>query len=346
MSPMPLVSPPVGGSFRQVEHGRTIVFGRGAIAQASDLLEAAFTLVTTPRGRASAPQLVERAAGVIDVPSGRVDEIAAMLRGEVAGGRVVALGGGRVIDVAKALAAAGSSTQVVAVPTTLSAAEMTGFHRHAQGVPADRPHVRPAVVINDPELSASQPDAELAASTGNALGHAVVAVFSTASNPVARAVGRAATEYLVCGWAAREPDRDRLALGALLGGWSVDQSGLGPHHAICQTLVRIAGVGHAQANVAMLAQTVAGIRRRQPGGVAGLEASLGVDLEAFARTLRDRAEVGVLDALVDDADVLERVVRAAELRSELERVPEAPDRSELRAIYGAAATPAATTRAQ
>jgi alcohol dehydrogenase class IV len=339
-------SAPAGGSFRQVEHDRTIVFGRGTIAEAGDLLGEAFTLLSTPRGRAAVPDLVERAARVIDVPSGRVDEIAATLRTEVAGERLVALGGGRVIDVAKALAAAGSSIEVVGIPTTLSAAEMTGFHRQARGVPADTPHVRPAVVFNDPELSASQPPADLAASTGNALGHAVVAVFSVTSNPVARAVGRAAAEHLVGGWAGPEPDRDELALGALLGGWAVDQSGLGPHHALCQTLVRIAGVGHAQANVAMLAETVAAIRRRQPDTVARLEAELGVDLEAFARTLRRRAGVGGLGGLPEDAQLLERVVRAAELRSELERVPGAPDRGELRAIYRAAAIPAAATGTQ
>lgn len=346
MSRMPSVSSTVGGSFRQVEHDRTIVFGHGALVAASDLLGEAFTLLSTPRAREAAPEVLERAALAIDVPSGRVDELAARLLTAVVGERVVALGGGRVIDVAKALAAAGSPPgRVVAIPTTLSAAEMTGFHRQAQGAAGDAPQVRPAVVINDPQLSASQPTAELAASTGNALGHAVVAVFSVASNPIARAVGRAAAEHLVGGWARGVPDRDELALGALLGGWAVDQSGLGPHHAICQTLVRIGGVGHAAANVAMLAQTVGAVRRRQPDGMARLEAGLGIDLETFARTLRATAGVGALDALVD-ASVRERVVRAAELRSELERVPAAADRSELRAIYGAAAIPAAAAGGQ
>jgi maleylacetate reductase len=344
MSPVASASPAVGCSFRQVEHDRTIAFGRGAIDAAGDLLGASFTLLTTPRGRLAAPEVVARAARVIDVPGGRVDELAAALRVEGIGGRLVALGGGRVIDVAKALAAAADSPgAVVGIPTTLSAAEMTGFHRHARGVPPDAPRVRPAVVINDPDLSASQPAGELAASTGNALGHAVVAIFSVASNPVARAVGRSSADHLVGGWGGGEPDRDRLALGALLGGWAVDQSGLGPHHAICQTLVRVAGVGHAQANVALLAQTVAAVRRRQPDGVARLEAELGVDLEAFAETLRARAGVGRLAGLADDADLLERVVEAAEQRSELGRVPAAAQRGELRAIYRAAATPAGRT---
>lgn len=326
-------------SFRQVERDRTIVFGRGAIARAGDLLGEGFVLVCTARSRAAEPGVVALAGSVIDVPGGRVDEIAAGLRPAICGERLVALGGGRVIDVAKALAAADPPRSVVAIPTTLSAAEMTAFHRQASGVASQTGNVRPAVVINDPRLSASQPADGLAASTGNALGHAVVAVFSLASNPLAAAAGRAATQRLVRGWAGPEPDRDELALGALLGGWAVDRSGLGPHHAICQTLARVAGVGHAQANVAMLESSVAGIRRRLPDAVAQLESELGVDLEDFARGLRERAGVGRLDALAEDAALRERVARAAEGRSELGRVPPAPGLDELRAIYRAAATP-------
>ena len=102
-----------------------------------------------------------------DVPPGRVDEIAAGLRGPVAGDTLLALGGGRVIDVAKALAAADPPRRVAAAPTTLSAAEMTRGHRHAVGVDPATPRVRPHVVVNDPELSASQPEPGLAASALN-----------------------------------------------------------------------------------------------------------------------------------------------------------------------------------
>ncbi|HEY5198899.1 MAG TPA: iron-containing alcohol dehydrogenase [Solirubrobacteraceae bacterium] len=325
-------------SFRQVEHDRTIVFGRGAIDTSGDLVGEGFVLLSTPRARAAAGGVLERAGVVIDVPGGRVDEIAAALRPKVSGERLVALGGGRVIDVAKALAAADPPRRVVAIPTTLSAAEMTAFHRQASGVPPQAPHVRPAVVLNDPGLSASQPADELAASTGNALGHAVVAAFSVRSNPVARAVGRAAAARLVGGWRTADPDRDELALGALLAGWAVDQSGLGPHHALAQTLARIAGVGHAEANVTLLGTSIAGIRRRRPDAVGELESDLGVDLGAFAGSLRERAGARGIDALRDDAGLLDRVVSAAESRSELGRVVPAPDRDELRAIYRAAAT--------
>src|SRR4051794_15952203 len=152
---------------------RTIHFGRGRLAEAVDLLGGpGYTLLTTERARAAAPAVVEAAADVVDVRPGRGDEIAGELLGRGSGDRLVALGGGRVIDVAKALAAGGRretpSIRALAVPTTLSGAEMTWVHRHAEGVSADTARVRPAVVVCDPALAASQPEGDLAASALNA----------------------------------------------------------------------------------------------------------------------------------------------------------------------------------
>src|SRR4051812_38564658 len=144
---------------------RTIRFGRGTIASAEELLGTGYTLLTTERAEASAPGVVAAAGAVHHVRPGRVDEIAEELQGSVSGDLLVALGGGRVIDVTKALAAAaGPPVRAAAIPTTLSAAEMSHGHRHARGVDASTPNVRPAIVINDPALSASQPEPELAAS--------------------------------------------------------------------------------------------------------------------------------------------------------------------------------------
>jgi alcohol dehydrogenase class IV len=304
------------------------VFGEGALAAAGDLLRDGYTLLTTPRAREHAPGVVERAGTVVEVPAGLVEIVAADLRGEVDGERLVALGGGRVIDVAKALAAADGPRDVLAIPTSLSAAEMTGTHRHAKGVSAETPRVRPRVVVNDPALSASQPPDQLAASTANALGHATVGLLSDRTTPPARAVAREAITLLVAAWANADPNRPALALGALLAGWAVDHSGLGPHHALAQTAVRTAGIGHAQANAALLPGTIAALRSRRP---AELD-RLGVPLESFAETLRDRAGSPCLD----DPALLDRLVDTAAGREELGRVAPAPDRDEIRAIFEAA----------
>ena len=150
--------PPVTRDFTWRDGERIVRFGRGALAEAPDLLGDGYVLLTTPRAAASAPAVVAGAAAVHHVPAGRVDEVAGDLREAVAGDLLVALGGGRVVDVAKALAAA-HGAGAAAIPTTLSAAEMTRGHRHARGVDPATARVRPRIVLNDPALSASQPAA-------------------------------------------------------------------------------------------------------------------------------------------------------------------------------------------
>jgi alcohol dehydrogenase class IV len=323
-------------SFRQVERDRTIVFGPGALTDGLELLGEGYTLLSTPRAAAFAPAVLERAGAMVTVPPGHVDAVAAQLRDAVAARQLVALGGGRVIDVAKALAAADPPRGVTAIPTSLSAAEMTRFHRHAQGVAADTPNVRPFLVINDPQLSSSLPADALAASSANALGHAVTALFSDRSTPIARAVAGEAARRIVRGWSDAEPDRPELALGALLAGWAVDHSGLGPHHALTQTAVRVGSLGHAQSNAALLPASVRAIRERRPNEVERIDDLLGSTLESVAEQLRHRARTS-LATLVHDPELLDRAVEAAAARPELERIPPAPDRGEIRTMYRSAA---------
>ncbi|MDQ6821224.1 MAG: iron-containing alcohol dehydrogenase [Actinomycetota bacterium] len=323
-------------AFRHVEFARTIVFGSGAIAESTDLIGEEYTLLTTRRAASIVPTVVERAAWMVEVPSGQVDVVAAQLRAAVVGRRLVALGGGRVIDVAKALAAADPPREVVAIPTSVSGAEMTRVHRHAQGVAQNTPRARPVVVINDPALSASQPADALAASTSNALGHAMTALFSDRATPIARSVAREAIQRLASGWSGTQPERADIALGALLAGWAVDHTGLGPHHALAQSAVRTAALAHAQTNAALLPATVRAIRSRQPTELERLDASLGFSMVAVAERLRELARAG-LGALASDEELLSRTVEAAANRPELDRIPPAPDRAEIREIYRASA---------
>ena len=271
--------------FRWQDGERLIRFGRGALAEAPEILGEGYALLTTERARRAAPELAERAAAVYLVPAGLVEEAAGGLRGAVAGDLLVGLGGGRVIDVAKALAAADPPRRAAAVPTTLSAAEMTSLHRHAQGVSPETPRVRAAIVLNDPVLSASQPEADLAASAGNALAHAVEAPATVLANPVATLAALEGARLLVTGLSAAEPDRDGLALGALLAGYATDSAIYGLHHVMAQTLVRVGGAGHGPANVTLLPHTIPALARRAPAAMDRVTAVVG---EGAAR-LRDRA---------------------------------------------------------
>src|SRR4051794_3245710 len=280
-------------SFTWVDGERTIHFGPSQDAVAH-LRGPGFTLLTTPRAAAAAPHIADAAGTVHEVGRGQVHELAAGLLGTVSGDRLVALGGGRVVDVAKALTAAaraglapgnvapGGEVRAMAVPTTLSGAEMTTGHRHAAGIDDATPRVRAAVVIFDPALAASQPVQELAASSANALGHAVEGPCTVRANPVATLAAQEATRLIAQGWSAEEPDRETLALGALLAGYVIDSTGLGLHHVLAQTLVRVLGAGHGPANAVLLPHTTAALAHRLPAAIAALDAAAGSAGDASA----------------------------------------------------------------
>lgn len=327
------------GPFRWHDGERLIVFGRGCLDEAEAILGEPFVLLSTQRACTAAPELVERATAVHEVGSGRVDELAAELREQVDGSLLVALGGGRVIDTAKALAAADPPRRVAAIPTTLSGAEMTAIHRHAGGVPADTPRVRPAIVLNDPTLCASQPPQALAQSAGNALGHAVEGPATTLAHPVACLAALAATRLIAQGLAEPEIDeagRDALALGALLAGYAIGSAGYGLHHVVSQTLARFAGVPHGAANTIMLLQTVPALAQRAPDWSARMKGELDGDPAELARRLLERSGLSGLREAGVSEDALELCAEQASQRPELAMTPPPAELEELRALYRAA----------
>jgi alcohol dehydrogenase class IV len=293
-----------------------------------------YTLLTTERALAMAPQLGEVAGDIFEVGAGRVDELSSELVGFVGPARrIVALGGGRVIDTAKALAAVrqpGRRPKVAAVPTTLSAAEMTAIHRRAAHSDTSLPGVRPAIVVNDPALSASQPLVDLAASAANSLAHAAEGPATVRASPIPTMAGREAARLIGAAYegGGDEPDRDMLALAALLSGYTIDSAGYGLHHVLSQTLARFAGVAHGAANAVMLPHTLVALQRRG--------ASWAGDLVELATDLARRAQAVRLRGLGVDEAALEACVDAAADRAELDAIPPRPDRDELRALYAAA----------
>ncbi len=316
---------------------RTVVFGPDALEAAAGLLDGPYVVVTTPRGRRAAERVVAGAAAVHELEPGRVDELAGALLSEIADGAlVVGLGGGRVIDTAKALAAARRG-RAAAIPTTLSGAEMTGIHRPAAGAPQGTGFARPAIVLNDPALCASQPAPALAASAGNALGHALEGPLAPGRNPVATLAAEEAARLLTGAWEdPTAPDRPALALGALLAGYVIDATGYGLHHVLSQTLVRFGGAGHGPANTALLPHTTAALRARAPERVAALDAALAEDVEDAAARLADLAGARRLRDLGVEQDALAGCAERAAERPELDAIPPRPDAEEIARIYAEA----------
>jgi len=320
-------------SFTWRDGDRLIRFGRGAVEEAVELLGGpGFTLLSTERAATAAPHVATVAAQVHHVGSGPVPDLAGGLLGTVRGDRLVALGGGRVIDVTKALAAAGG-VRAMAIPTTLSGAEMTRSHRLPEGADPATPRVRPSVVVNDPALSASQPVAELAASALNALGHAAEAMCVPHGNPVIHLVAGESARLLAVAFKRAEPNREALALGALLGGYALDASGMGLHHVLAQTLVRRAGVGHGQANAVMLPHTLGALAWRFQTQLDALAAALGEDPADAAARVAAIAGATTLGELGVDAAVLPSCADEAAARAELDNTPPRADRAEILALY-------------
>jgi alcohol dehydrogenase class IV len=258
------------------------------------------TLLTTPRAD---PGIMP----ALMVGEGQVPDLAARLLPEAGGGRLLAWGGGRVIDVAKAIASV-TGARVGAVPTTLSGAEMTSLHRKIEGR-EQGPSVRPVLVIGDPALMCSLPEPALRASALNALAHGVEALYGPRANPVATIVALRGAQLIAGG--------DR-ALGALLCAYAVDSAGYAVHHVLCQTTVRVAGAGHAQTNAAVLPATITVMLRRAPEAMADLATALEVsadDLVARVDELGGHARIDI------DTPAREAVVDAALRRPELADTP-------------------------
>lgn len=322
-------------AFTWIDGERVVRFRRDAVDEAVGLLAEhgfdGFALLTTERARAVAPDVVAAAGVELHVPPGGVPEAAGAVRGEVGGRPLVALGGGRVIDSAKAIAGA-DGLECAAIPTTLSGAELTRIHRMPAGV-EEFTLVRPRLVVADPALMASQPLPALVASAMNALAHALEATYVPLRNPVADAAALEAAERIGRGLAATDPDRDSLALGSLLGAYALGATGLAVHHVVCQTLVRAAGTPHAETNAVMLPHTLALMERRVPEVVGRFRERLVADpaeLAGRAGVPRRLAELGVGE------QQLGGVVDAALGRPQLANTPEPPGRDELLAYLSAA----------
>ena len=306
---------------------RMIRFGETAL----DHLWEDAELLTTERAETDVPARLRDHAGAIRyVPAGAVPDVAAELAGEVGSPRLVAWGGGRVIDVAKAIASARGGS-VCAVPTTLSGAEMSSGHRTVAGF-EDRPRVRPALVLAVPRLMASAPPELLRASAMNALGHAMESLYVPSRNPVATLAGLRAAELLAEG--LESPDGgESLALGSILAGYALGSTELSLHHVVCQTIVRVCSTPHAATNAVMLPHTAEAIAGFAPVEMAPLAEALGVSPAAMPGRITELAGGGgSLRELGVQRDALDAVAEAARARTELDRLDHPPSRDQLRRL--------------
>jgi alcohol dehydrogenase class IV len=200
---------------------------------------------------------------------------------------IVGLGGGSVMDAAKAVAALArsgewgtSATQlfdvsaepqpvrqalpVVAIPTTSGTgsevsdiAVLSAPDANSPGAVLKAsifgPALRPSLAVVDPDLMLGSPAALTAACAADALGHAIEASLSRRANPLASLAAARAVALVVENLprALDEPrqaaPREALALAATLAGVAFTSAGVVVGHAMAQALGGVFGLSHGAA---------------------------------------------------------------------------------------------------
>jgi alcohol dehydrogenase class IV len=322
---------------------RTIHFRAGVVASSPEILRGhgfeRYELLTTERAMGAAPvELAEDAACFHHVPPGPVNEIAARLIDDVGDGDLVALGGGRVIDVAKAIAAV-RGTRVAALPTTLSGAEMTTIHRLPEGYEAAGGLIRPAVVLADPPLMVGQDEQHLRASAMNALAHGADSLYTPLANPVSEMSALRGAKLIAKALDTERAKRDpaELALGSILCAYALDSALFGLHHVICQTLVRVLRIPHAETNAAILPRVAEALIPRAGPQMTALARALGCKqaelpdrIEELGGGPRRLSEIGA------KRDHLGEAIKAIMARPELQMTPDVPGEREIRELIESA----------
>jgi alcohol dehydrogenase class IV len=285
-----------------------------------DLAERTAVVVVTDRGIAGAG-LVERLRAGLDnspyevravfedVPSDsdvNAVEAAAALVAEREANLVVALGGGSVIDTAKAASiiaahgghirdyeglymVPGPCTPIVAIPTTcgtgseVSAGAVVKDHQARAKIILGSQYIFPRMAVLDPEMLRSLP-AHLVAYTGmDAMTHAIEAFVSTDREPFSEALALRAVEMLFDNLPAAARDRantdalSKVQLAAAMAGVAFTNAVLGATHAISHSVGAVHGLHHGLSNAVALPYVMEYNLEACPTRYAALARALGVD---------------------------------------------------------------------
>lgn len=180
--------------------------------------------------------------------------------------RIISIGGGSSIGLAKALALE-TALPIWAVPTTYSGSEMTNMY----GITVDGTkkvgrddRVLPQKVFYDAALSLNMPLPLAACSAMNALAHLVEALYSPSGNPVTQQNALTGMSHLLEGLRELAVQKElsagineQLLLGACLSGKCLCEVNMALHHKLAHVIGGNYRLDHAQTHTVLLPHVLA-----------------------------------------------------------------------------------------
>lgn len=252
---------------------------------------------------------------------------------------IIAFGGGSASDLAKGIAfvlaegddfeacalrrepgaaapraATAPKLPIIALPTTLSGAEVTpGFsltRADAYKLIFRDAALAARLVVLDPRLIENAPTRMLFGSGMNAVAHCCEALYSRARTPVSTLFALDGLARLWRGLAHRldgTDSADDLLLGAYFAAAAIVNARTALHHAICHKLAPLAGISHGEANAAMLAHVLGFNLVHCPVETLDMARALGAGEAAGNHDDRVAAVVATLTGLVERAGLPTRL---------------------------------------
>jgi alcohol dehydrogenase class IV len=279
---------------------------------------------------------------------------------------VIGIGGGSVLDLAKAVGglvpAAGNAADyqgfnllpgpahpVIAVPTTAgTGSEVTGTavlvnRAKAMKLGINSPHIVPKVAILEPRLVAGLPVGLTLTAGMDAISHAVESYSARKATPISRALSIGAFRLLIdaVDRALRHPDdlhaREATLIGSTMAGLAVMNAGTGAAHAMAYPLGVHLGVPHSVALAMLLPEIVESCERVQPDVYAEEARLAGGSVSAALRTLVEPWQDELRLARFGQPDIALLAAESMNLVSAVENHPVPFSENDARAILEAIA---------
>jgi 1,3-propanediol dehydrogenase/alcohol dehydrogenase len=319
--------------FFQADINHTIIFGEGSIEKLPDLTKGMGknVFLATGKGAKERGLLSELENLMHDFnvvhfdhisPNPKAEEvyeaISLIKSNQIVIDFVVAVGGGSVLDFAKAVAATyasdkpleqlfginmvPSSLPIVAIPTTHgTGSEVTKYavitHEHQKKTISDE-KVIPKIALVDPVLTYTMPSNVAIDTTLDALSHLTEAYFSALSNPITDAFAEKGLSYIAPHLKQLEHMDERvhadLTIASLLAGLAINLSGSGIVHAMGYPLTSELDIPHGRANAILMPAVFQFNRTVKPDRYEKMTSILGADdLSSYLSGLRD--QYGITD---------------------------------------------------